>query len=861
MAKNLLIVESPAKAKTIEKILGSDFQVKSCFGHIRDLQKAGMGIDLEKNFEPTYIISPDKEKVVAELKKLASKSQEVWLATDEDREGEAISWHLCEVLGLDPKTTKRIVFHEITKPAIKAAVENPRKLDMNLVMAQQARRILDRIVGFELSPILWRKMSMRNNLSAGRVQSVAVRIIAEREREINAFTAVSNFKIEGLFTAKDVSDKTVTFSAEGKKQSKADDAEAFLKSCIGADYKVNDIQVKPGKRTPAPPFTTSTLQQEASRKLGYGVARTMQIAQKLYENGYITYMRTDSVNLSNTALGDITNTVKSMYGDKYHQFRKYKNKNENAQEAHEAIRPTYAINPSIQETEWTRLYELIWKRTMASQMADAELEKTTAKISISTNKEELTASGEVLKFDGFLKVYREDKDEDELEEDANEGMLPPLTVGQQLPLKEMKATERFSRPPARYTEASLVKKLEELGIGRPSTYAPTISTVLKRGYVEKRDKEGTRRDFTVYKLLKDNVSKVMEQENTGAEKSKLFPSDLGLVVTDFLKQYFDDIMDYGFTAKIEGEFDEVAEGKMKWNKMIDDFYLPFKKDVDNTIENAERIKGERELGVDPESGKPVVARMGRYGAMIQIGVADDEEKPRFAKVPTGQSIETITFEEAMNLFGAQGSMGLYEEKEVSVNVGRFGPYVKWGDEFVSLPRGTDLQTVDFDTAVEHIKQKQIADAPVGTYEQKPIIKGKGRFGPYIKWDSMFINVPARYKFDSLTQAEMDELITAKVKKEENRYIHRWEEENISVENDRWAPIIKFGKKKIRLPKKKDDTRYTPEEAAAFTLEDVKGFIEAEIPGAFVKKAKKAPAKKKAVTKKKAAPKKKAAKKK
>jgi len=856
MAKNLLIVESPAKAKTIEKILGSDFQVKSCFGHIRDLQKAGMGIDLEKNFEPTYIISPDKEKVVAELKKLASKSQEVWLATDEDREGEAISWHLCEVLGLDPKTTKRIVFHEITKPPIKAAVENPRTLDMNLVMAQQARRILDRIVGFELSPILWRKMSMRNNLSAGRVQSVAVRIIAEREREINAFNTVSTFKIEGLFTAKDVSDKAVTFSAEGKKQSAAEGAEAFLKSCIGADYKVNDIQVKPGKRTPAPPFTTSTLQQEASRKLGYGVARTMQIAQKLYENGYITYMRTDSVNLSNTALGDITNTVKGMYGDKYHQFRKYKNKNENAQEAHEAIRPTYASNPSIQEAEWAKLYELIWKRTMASQMADAELEKTTAKISISTNKEELTASGEVLKFDGFLKVYREDKDEDELEEDANEGMLPPLTVGQQLPLKEMKATERFSRPPARYTEASLVKKLEELGIGRPSTYAPTISTVLKRGYVEKRDKEGTRRDFRVYKLLKDNVSKVMEQENTGAEKSKLFPSDLGLVVTDFLKQYFDDIMDYGFTAKIEGEFDEVAEGKMKWNKMIDDFYLPFKKDVENTIENAERIKGERELGVDPESGKPVVARMGRYGAMIQIGVADDEEKPRFAKVPTGQSIETITFEEAMNLFGAQGSMGLYEEKEVSVNVGRFGPYVKWGDEFVSLPRGTDLQTVDFDTAVEHIKQKQIADAPVGTYNQKTIIKGKGRFGPYIKWDGMFINVPARYKFDSLTQAEMDELITAKVKKEENRYIHRWEDENISVENDRWAPIIKFGKKKIRLPKKKDDTRYTPEEAAAFTLEDVKGFIEAEIPGAFAKKAKKATAKKKVATKKKAAPKKK-----
>ncbi len=861
MAKNLLIVESPAKAKTIEKILGSDFQVKSCFGHIRDLEKAGMGIDLEKNFEPRYIVPDDKLKVVNELKSLAKKSQEVWLATDEDREGEAISWHLCEVLGLDPKTTKRIVFHEITKPAIQAAVQNPRKLDMNLVMAQQARRILDRIVGFELSPVLWRKMSMRNNLSAGRVQSVAVRIIAEREREINAFTPVSTYKIEGLFTAKDVSDKPVTFSAEGKKQNVAEDAEAFLKSCIGADYKVKDIQVKPGKRSPAPPFTTSTLQQEASRKLGYGVARTMQIAQRLYENGYITYMRTDSVNLSNTALADITNTVKSMYGEDYHQFRKFKNKNESAQEAHEAIRPTYTSNASIEEAEWARLYELIWKRTMASQMADAELEKTVAKIEISTNKEELTASGEVLKFDGFLKVYREDKDDDELEEEANEGMLPPLTVGMQLPLKEMKATERFSRPPARYTEASLVKKMEELGIGRPSTYAPTISTILKRGYVEKRDKEGVIRYFTVFNLKNDKVAKEMASENTGAEKSKLFPSDLGLVVTDFLKQYFDDIMDYGFTAKIEGEFDEVAEGKMKWNKMIDDFYLPFKKDVENTIENAERIKGERELGVDPESGKPVVARMGRYGAMIQIGVADDEEKPRFAKIPTGQSIETITYEEAMNLFGAQGSMGQFEEKEVSVNVGRFGPYVKWGDDFISLPRGTDLGTVDLETAIKHIKQKQIADTPVGSYDQKPIIKGTGRFGPYIKWDGIFINVPRRYDFANLSQEDMNELVEAKVKKEANRYIHRWQEENISVENDRWAPIIKFGKKKIRLPKKADDTRYTAEEAAAFTLEDVKKIIEAEIPGAFTKKAKKTATKKKApakktATKKKAAPKKK-----
>ncbi|NOT52339.1 MAG: type I DNA topoisomerase [Chitinophagaceae bacterium] len=867
MAKNLLIVESPAKAKTIEKILGSDFQVKSCFGHIRDLQKAGMGIDVDKNFKPTYIVPAEKEKVVAELKRLADKSEEVWLATDEDREGEAISWHLCEVLGLDPKKTKRIVFHEITKPAIKEAVANPRRVDMNLVMAQQARRILDRIVGFELSPVLWRKISVRNNLSAGRVQSVAVRLIAEREREINAFIPVSTFRIEAQFTAKDVSDKLVTFSAEGKKQNAAEDAESFLKSCIGADYKVTDIQVRPGKRSPAPPFTTSTLQQEASRKLGYGVSRTMLIAQKLYENGYITYMRTDSVNLSNTALGDITNTVKGMYGEQYHQFRTYKSKNANAQEAHEAIRPTYMSNSSVPEPEWARLYELIWKRTMACQMADAELEKTTAKIEISTNKEELTASGEVLKFDGFLKVYREDKDDDEVEDDANEGMLPPLSVGQQLPLKDMKATERFSRPPSRYTEASLVKKMEELGIGRPSTYAPTISTILKRGYVEKRDKEGVQRFYSVFQLKESEVTKKLDSEMTGAEKSKLFPSDLGLVVTDFLNKYFDDIMDYNFTARIEEEFDEVAEGKMKWNKMIDDFYSPFKKDVEKTIEVAERASGERVLGTDPETGKPVMARMGRYGAMVQIGEANDEEKPRFAKIPTGQSIETITFDEAMNLFGAQGSMGQYEEKDVSVNVGRFGPYVKWGEDFISLPKGTDLGTVNLEKAIQTIKAKQIADAPVGTYDNKSITKGTGRFGPYIKWDGMFINVPRRYNWAHLSQAEMNELIEAKKKKEENRYIHRWQDEKISVENARWGPIIKFGKKIIRLPKKADDTKYTAEEAAAFTVDDVKKFIEAEIPGAFTKKGKKkaavkkdkAPAQKAAAKKsatKKAAPKKK-----
>ncbi|MFT3946780.1 MAG: type I DNA topoisomerase [Agriterribacter sp.] len=856
MAKNLLIVESPAKAKTIEKILGKDFEVKSCYGHIRDLEKNDMGIDVDNHFKPRYIIPEEKERVVKELKGLAKKSDEVWLATDEDREGEAISWHLCEVLGLDPVTTKRIVFHEITRPAIQSAVQNPRVLDMNLVNAQQARRILDRIVGFELSPVLWRKMSMRNNLSAGRVQSVAVRLIAEREREINAFNTTGTFKIEALLEAKDISGKTVTFKAEGSRYNAEKDAADFLNSCIGASYTVRDVQVKPAKKSPAAPFTTSTLQQEASRKLGYSVSRTMLLAQKLYENGYISYMRTDSVNLSDTALNDITARIKSQYGNEYVQVRKYKNKNESAQEAHEAIRPTAMDRLSVDDADTRRLYELIWKRTIASQMADAELEKTIAKINISTNKEDLTAQGEVLTFEGFLKAYREDKDEEDLEDEAQEGMLPPLAPGQKVGFKEMKAIERFSRPSPRFTEASLVKKLEELGIGRPSTYAPTISTILKRGYVEKRDKEGVRRDYRVLVLQHDKVSKLTEHETTGAEKAKLFPTDLGLVVTDFLKQYFDDIMDYGFTARIEEEFDEVARGKMKWNKMLGDFYTPFKKDVDNTIETAERIKGERELGKDPESGKPVVARMGRYGPMVQIGTTDDEEKPRFAKLQAGQSIETITFEEALDLFKIQGALGEHEGKEVSVGVGRFGPYVKWGDDFISVPRGTDLTLVDLPKAIGFIEAKKVADAPVGTYEGKPVTKGSGRFGPFIKWDGIFINVPRRYNFEKLIQADMNELIEAKMEKESNRYIQRWEAEKISVENARWGPIIKFGKKIVKLPKKADNTKYTAEDLQQVSLDEVKQFIEAEIPGAFAKKEKKPKAAAKAAPKKTAAKKKK-----
>lgn len=858
MAKNLLIVESPAKAKTIEKILGKDFEVKSCYGHIRDLEKEEMGIDIKNGYRPRYIVPDEKERVVKELKSLAKKSDEIWLATDEDREGEAISWHLCEVLGLDPRTTKRIVFHEITKPAIQKAVNSPRTVDMNLVDAQQARRVLDRIVGFELSPVLWRKMSMKNNLSAGRVQSVAVRLIAEREREINAFTATSTFKIEALFTANDISGKPTTFVAEGKKYAQSEDAERFLQSCIGANYKVTDIQVRPGKKSPAAPFTTSTLQQEASRKLGYSVSRTMLLAQKLYESGKITYMRTDSVNLSDTAMDDIRKQIVGQYGNDYFQPRKYKNKNESAQEAHEAIRPTYMENSTVDDADLKRLYELIWKRTMASQMSDAELERTTAKIEISTNKEELSATGEVLKFEGFLKVYREDRDEEDITDDEQqEGMLPPLSVSQQLPLKEMKAIERFSRPSPRYTEASLVKKLEELGIGRPSTYAPTISTVLKRGYVEKRDKEPVKRDFRIYVLKDGSIQKLTEQENTGAEKSKLFPTDLGLVVTDFLKQYFDDIMDYGFTARIEEEFDEVAAGKLKWNRMIDDFYLPFKKDVENTIENAERIKGERELGIEPETGKKIVARMGRYGPMVQIGDVSDEEKPRFAALKKDQSIETITLDQALQLFQLPRTVGEYEGQEVVVNLGRFGPYIKLGEQNISIPRGEDPLEITLDRAIELINEKQKADAPIGYYDDKPITKGTGRFGPFIKWNDMYINVPRRYNFEALKQSDLNELVEAKIKKEENRYIQQWPEEKISIENGRWGPFIRFGKKMLKLAKKADDTKYTADELATISLDEVKKMIEVQVPDAFVKKgAKKAAAPKKKAAAKKAAPKKK-----
>ena len=854
MAKNLLIVESPAKAKTIEKILGSDFEVKSCFGHIRDLEKDDMGIDVNNHYLPRYKVPDEKLKVVNDLKKL-SKNREVWLASDEDREGESISWHLAEVLGLDPSTTKRIVFHEITAPAIKKAVANPRLINMDLVNAQQARRVLDRLVGFELSPVLWKKV--QPSLSAGRVQSVAVRLIVEREREINQFITESSYKVEAKFEANDITQKLVIFKAEGADKIKEQkDAQQYLESCKGAKYTVADIQVKPGKRTPAAPFTTSTLQQEASRKLGYGVTKTMLLAQKLYESGKITYMRTDSISLSDTAMEDINKEVTSAYGANYYQPRKFKNKNESAQEAHEAIRPTYMNNHTIADDETRRLYELIWKRTIASQMSDAEFEKTIAKINISTNQEQLTATGEVMKFDGFLKVYLEGKDDED--EEANEGMLPPLNVGQVLNFKGMTASERFTRPAARYTEASLVKKLEELGIGRPSTYAPTISTIVKRNYVEKRDKDAIKRSVNILTLTTNHViEKEITQENTGAEKSKLFPTDLGMVVTDFLKQHFEKVMDYGFTAKIEREFDEIAEGKTKWSSMIDGFYKPFHVSIEHTLENAERAKGERELGVDEATGKKIIARMGRYGAMVQIGDVNDEEKPRFAKLKSTQSIETISMDEAMELFALPKVIGELEGEELSVNVGRFGPYIKMGDQFISIPKGEDLFEIDIERAKQLIEEKNQADAPVGFFNELPVTKGKGRFGPFIKWDGIYINVPRRYNFDNLSQVEINELVETKITKEANRYIQNWPTEKISLENGRWGPYIKFGKKMLKVTKKLDDTKYTPEELAVVPIEEVKRMIELQVPDAFAKKAK-APAKKS--TTKKAAPKKAAKKK-
>ncbi|MGZ4158368.1 MAG: type I DNA topoisomerase, partial [Bacteroidia bacterium] len=718
MSKNLVIVESPAKAKTIEGFLGEGFTVKSSYGHVRDLAKKGFGVDLENNFAPNYEVSPDKVKVVNELKSLAKKADVVWLATDEDREGEAISWHLFEALDLNNKSTKRIVFHEITKPAIQNAIAHPRTIDQHLVDAQQARRILDRLVGFELSPILWKKV--RPSLSAGRVQSVTVRLIVEREREIVGFKSSSSYKVIANFIA---GNSNVKAELSTKFKS-LEEARAFLNKCVNADYTVDSVETKPTKKSPSAPFTTSTLQQEASRKLGFSVAQTMVVAQRLYESGKITYMRTDSVNLSDTAINQAKEAITGNYGAKYLNIRQYKTKSKGAQEAHEAIRPTYIQNQTIDgDAADKRLYDLIWKRTISSQMSDAELEKTTVIITASGTTEKFVVQGEVLKFDGFLKVYLEGTDDED--EENQSGMLPPMKVGEVLKVNEITAMERFTHHPARYTEASLVKKLEELGIGRPSTYAPTISTVQKREYVVKEDREGIQRNFNVLTLKSNKISDEVRSEGTGAEKSKLFPTDIGMVVNDFLLKEFPQIMDFNFTAKVEEEFDEIAEGKILWTKMLSDFYKPFHKNVVDTSENSERASGERLLGVDPVSGKNLYVRIGRFGPMAQLGEGNDENnKPKFASLRKDQRLDTITFQEALDLFKLPRVVGMFEDKEMVVAVGRFGPYVRHNSIFVSLKKEDDPMTISAERCVELILAKRQAeiDKYIKTFPERPDVQ-------------------------------------------------------------------------------------------------------------------------------------------
>ncbi|WP_163710502.1 type I DNA topoisomerase [Mangrovibacterium lignilyticum] len=737
MQENLVIVESPAKAKTIEKFLGKDFLVTSSMGHIRDLEKKDAGIDIENNYVPKYIVSPDKKKIVTELKKLAKDAKLVWIASDEDREGEAIAWHLQEVLKLKPEKTKRIVFHEITKEAILKAVQNPRPIDTNLVNAQQARRILDRLVGFEVSPVLWKKV--KPSLSAGRVQSVAVRLIVEREREIINFEATSAFRVTAVFLVPDDQGNTVELKAElNKRFENKEQAHKFLEKCQSAEFSIADIQTKPSKRTPAAPFTTSTLQQEASRKLGFSVSQTMSVAQKLYESGKITYMRTDSVNLSDLAINTSKSKIISSHGEKYHKFRQYITKSKGAQEAHEAIRPTYMDQEDVSGTnQEKRLYELIWKRTIASQMADAQLERTTVSIKVSNASEVFQATGEVIKFDGFLRVYLESTDNEDESSDAK-SLLPPVKVNQILRTEFIDATQRFSQKPPRYTEASLVKKLEEQGIGRPSTYAPTITTIQNRGYVVKEDRPGVERQFTQLLLKKGKLTDHEKTETTGAEKSKLFPTDIGMVVNDFLIKYFDQIMDLSFTAKVEVEFDEIADGKRVWNEVIDEFYKPFHQHIENALEVSERTNGERILGDDPQTGLPVSVKIGRYGPLAQLGEATEEgEKPQFASLRAGQILETITLEEALDLFKLPRDLGQYEDKKVTVAIGRFGPYVRHDSKFVSLEKDVDdPYTIELPRAIDLIEAKREKDrnALIKTFEEEPELRLlNGRWGPYISF--------------------------------------------------------------------------------------------------------------------------------
>ncbi len=842
MAKNLVIVESPAKAKTIEKFLGADYKVESSFGHIADLPSKELGVDVDGDFTPKYKVSDDKKKVVKKLRDLAKKAETVWLASDEDREGEAIAWHLEQELGLVPENTKRIVFHEITKNAILRAIENPRKIDYDLVNAQQARRVLDRLVGYELSPVLWRKV--KGGLSAGRVQSVSVRLIVEREREILDFTPEASYRVDAEFKTGDGS----SFKAKLPKNiTTKKKALEFLNQNLSASFKVEALTTKPAKKSPAPPFTTSTLQQEASRKLYFSVSKTMNMAQRLYEAGLITYMRTDSVNLSKDAKAGAKAEILSAYGESFHKERNYKGKSKGAQEAHEAIRPTDFSQHSVNiERDQMRLYELIWKRAIASQMSEAQLERTNVQIASSAGTANLTANGEVLKFEGFLKVYLEGSDDEDTEE---AGLLPAMKEGESLHNNYITATERFTRPPYRFTEASLVKRLEELGIGRPSTYAPTITTIQNRKYVEKGSVDGKERAYDVLTLENGKIKDTTLTETVGSDKGKLVPTDVGMVVNDFLVMHFENILDYNFTAKVEADFDEIAEGKQEWTKMMKDFYKDFHPHVKDVEKNADREVGERILGEDPKTGKPVSVRLGKFGPMVQIGSVEDDEKPQFASLGQDQTLANITYEEAMDLFKLPKELGAYEGEEVSVNNGRFGPYVKFGSAFVSLPKGRDPMDVDMKEAIEYIKEKQKADAPIYVYEDLPVQKGTGRFGPFIKWNGMFINVNKKYDFDNLSDDDIVALIEVKKQKEIDKIIHNFEEEGIRVEKARWgrSNIIK-GKTKIELPKTVDATK--------LTLEEVKDIIEKKGPKKKAAAKKKPAAKKKAPAKKKTTAKKK-----
>ncbi|WP_348798353.1 type I DNA topoisomerase [Flavobacterium adhaerens] len=839
MAKNLVIVESPAKAKTIEKFLGSDFQVESSYGHIADLPSKEIGVDVENGFTPKYEVSSEKKALVSKLKALAKNAEMVWLASDEDREGEAISWHLAEELKLKQEKTKRIVFHEITKNAILKAIDNPREIDYNLVNAQQARRVLDRLVGYELSPVLWRKV--KGGLSAGRVQSVSVRLIVEREREIQNFTPVASYSVVAEFTTE--AGKSLKAKLPKNFNTKKE-AEDFLNQNIGSIYKVADLETKPTKKSPTAPFTTSTLQQEAARKLYLPVGITMQLAQRLYEAGLITYMRTDSVNLSKEAMDAAQAEIIKSYGKEFSFPRIFANKSKGAQEAHEAIRPTDMSRHTVDiDRDQARLYDLIWKRTLASQMSDAKLERTNVKIEANNHSEVFTASGEVLLFEGFLKVYLEGHDE---EEEEQEGLLPALKVNEKLENNYITATERYTRPAARYTEASLVKKLEELGIGRPSTYAPTISTIINRNYVEKGTLEGQERNYTQLTLQSGKVTDKVLKENTGSDKGKLVPTDIGTIVTDFLVKNFGNILDYNFTAKVEHDFDEIAEGNIEWTKMMQEFYNTFHPTVKDVEANADRESGERVLGVDPESGKPVSVRLGKFGPMAQIGEADDEQK-RFASLRHEQNIGNITLEEALNLFLLPKNLGIYKGEEVEVSNGRYGPYVRHGSVFISLPRGEDPLDVSMVRAQELIDEKAIADAPIAVYKGEGVQKGTGRFGPFIKWNGIFINVSKKYDFDNLSQSDIEALIEDKLQKNIDKVIHNWEEEGILVEKARWGrSVISKGKIKIELSKDID--------ASKLTLAEVQEMIAKKAPAKKVAvknaTATKKPATKKATTKKK-----------